>query len=130
MKTMVRTGKDAGKLSVLIAGMTFKENVPDIRNSKVFDIYKAFQSFGLNPFVCDPIASEKEVMHEYSIQLKSLDSMPKVDLIVLAVAHNKFKTLSLSDWKRYLNEDGFVADIKGMYNKQEADKCGVGYWGM
>lgn len=130
IKKMIAAGKDVSNLKVLIAGMTFKEDVPDIRNSKVFDIYKELKSFGIKPLVCDSIAESDEVKHEYGIELTKLENVEKVDLIIVATSHKEYKAMKISDWKKYLNTGGFVADVKGIYNKEEAKKENIGYWGM
>ena len=113
--------------SVLIVGITFKENVPDIRNSKVVDIYKELKNRGLTPEVYDPIAEPEEVLHEYEIKLVETAEVRKYDLLILAVPHEEIKARKLEDWSVYLNPGGCLADIKGVYTGTEQGKS-INYW--
>lgn len=117
------------KPSILIVGITFKENVPDIRNSKVVDIYKELKNKGLQPEVYDPIAESEEVFREYGINLVQLTEARKYDLLVLAVPHEGVKIKKLDDWGEFLNPEGCLADIKGIYHNTAAEHNKlINYW--
>ena len=111
VKCMIKKNIPVNGSNVLILGITFKENCPDVRNTKAVDLVKALKDYGTNITIHDPWASEDEVMHEYG--LKSLKSLPKekFDAIILTVAHNEFLKLDLN---KLLNKEGVLYDIKGV----------------
>lgn len=105
---------------VLILGITFKENCPDIRNTKVIDIFLELKQFGVNVEVCDPWADIEEVNHEYEIDLIkdiTVHSL-KYDGIILAVAHDNFKDI---DWQRIKADNAVIYDVKGLLPKETSD---------
>jgi len=109
LKLMAKKGVSIKSASVLILGITFKENCPDIRNTGVIDLYNELIGFGLNVDVYDTFADRKEVNEAYNIELVSkIDKKYKV--IILAVAHKEFETL---DWKRIIDKDTIIFDLKG-----------------
>lgn len=100
IKQMIAAGQAPKKSKVIILGLTFKENCPDIRNSKVEDIIKKLNDYDIKPVIVDPWASEREAMHEYGIELTKLEDVSEADCIIVAVAHNEFRTLNLNDIKK------------------------------
>jgi UDP-N-acetyl-D-glucosamine/UDP-N-acetyl-D-galactosamine dehydrogenase len=128
MKKIIASGQDVSRLKVLIAGMTFKENVPDVRNSKVYDIFKEFKNYGIVPQVYDPIADKQEVKREYGIELVDLQPGQVFDLIVFAVGHKQFQVQPLSYWKNYLQPNGLMADIKQIFNRQDVAEANINHW--
>ena len=118
LKEMIKAGK-APKLSkVAIFGLTFKENCPDTRNSKVDDIIKRLNEYDIEPIVVDPWASERDAMHEYGAKLTKLEDVKDVDCIIVAVAHNEFKSIGLAELSRFYNKSNpkILIDVKGLYN--------------
>ena len=111
VKCMIKKNIPVNKSKVLILGVTFKENCPDVRNTKAIDLVKALKDYGTNITIHDPWADEKEVMHEYG--LKSSKSLPneKFDAIILTVAHNKFLNLDLNILKK---KESVLYDVKGV----------------
>lgn len=110
IKMLINSGKQIKGASILILGVTFKENCPDIRNTKIIEVYRELKSFALKVDIYDPEASEKEVFDEYNVELiQKLKS--KYDGILLAVPHNKFKSLSIQDLKK--DESSIIYDLKG-----------------
>ena len=101
----------------MILGITFKENCPDIRNSKVPDIYKEFLDFGMHPFIYDPHADIKEVKKEFGIDLTY--KIQKYDAIILAVAHDEFLDMDLMSYKNEKNS--IVFDLKAVLDKDKVD---------
>lgn len=131
IKTMIAADKTIKKSKVLVLGITFKENVSDIRNSKVVDIIKELKEFGADVIICDPLADNDEVKHEYGLELTQCQKDLKVDAIVIAVAHKKFKeNLSIDCIKGHFNANTkpVVIDIKGIINKEEAQNNNIAYW--
>ena len=130
LKEMVKAGK-APKLSkVAIFGLTFKENCPDTRNSKVDDIIKRLNEFDIEPIVVDPWASERDAMHEYGVKLTKLEDVKDVDCIIVAVAHNEFKSISIQKLKQFYNNKGenILIDVKGLYKVSELKSSGMRWW--
>lgn len=117
VKTMIKHDIKVNGAHVLMLGITFKENCPDVRNTKIVDVVKALQDFNIQVTIYDPWANPAEVMHEY--QLKSLNQIPKqqFDAIVLGVAHEEFLNLDLNTLKK---ENAVVYDVKGILGKCNA----------
>lgn len=111
LKLLVKNSVEIKKASVLVLGVTFKENCPDVRNTKVVDVIKHLEEFGTKVTVFDPWVNSEEVFREYG--LTTLVNMPakKFDAIVLAVAHREFLTINLRD---YLSKNGIIYDVKGV----------------
>ena len=116
VKRIIRSGINVLNSRILVMGITFKENVSDIRNSKVADVIFELQSYGMNVEVIDPFADAEEVKKEYGLVLKNRISA-KYDAIVLAVPHSQYSGLSDEFFKEHLNKDGIVFDIKGLYKE-------------
>jgi UDP-N-acetyl-D-galactosamine dehydrogenase len=126
LKLMVRNGIDVSKSKVGVMGITFKENCPDIRNSKVVDLIKEFQSWGVEVFVADPYADAEEVMHEYGITLSTIDQLNSADALVVAVGHQTYREMSLESLKHMMKSDNPVlGDIKALYDRHEAASLGL-----
>ena len=113
---------------VQIMGDTFKENVNDIRNSKAIEIIKELQKNNINVYMEDPQVLPEQIEKEYNIKIKNNIKKEKVDVLVLAVAHNEYKELSCKDITKMLNTNRVVFDIKGILNENEAIKYGIDYW--
>jgi UDP-N-acetyl-D-galactosamine dehydrogenase len=114
---------------VLVMGITFKENVPDVRNSKVIDIVNELKEYGIDVFVTDPNADACEVMHEYGIGLVDLNCNERYDAVVVAVNHDEYCSLALNDLKSlYRNGSYILIDVKGLYNREEALGSEFSYW--
>lgn len=133
VKQMIQAGQAPKNSKVVILGLTFKENCPDTRNSKVDDIIKSLNEYGIEPIVVDPWASERDAMNEYGVTLTKLEDIADVDCIIVAVAHNEFKSLKLDDikamFKAALADDQKVLiDVKGLYKVDELKASGLSYW--
>lgn len=113
VQTLIEKGKNPGKCKVLVMGISFKENVSDIRNSKVADLVRELEDYSLAVDVIDPRASANDVMEEYGIQLIEAPSK-KYDALILAVSHREFSQLSLEDLKNMSNGEPVLFDIKGV----------------
>jgi len=115
--------------NVLVLGLTFKENVPDIRNTKVVDLIGELREFGVNITVCDPVAEQDEVKRAYGYNLCDLSKAGNFDAVILAVGHEQFSHMKIEDFKAMLAPDRkILVDIKGILDKDEAIRQGLVYW--
>lgn len=119
IKLMNKKGVMVKDAKILILGITFKENCPDIRNTKVVDIYSTLNEYTSNITIYDPWADAEHVRKEYGVEnISQLDSFYKYDAIILAVAHKEFLKVN---WKKYLNNNGVIYDVKGIFPKEMID---------
>ncbi len=126
IKLMLKNGIDVARSKVGVMGITFKEDCPDIRNSKVVDLIKEFEAWGVSVVVTDPYANPDEVLSEYGIKLDALDKLNDVDGLVVAVGHSIYREMPLTELKQLLNPNNPVlADLKALYDKHEASALGL-----
>lgn len=132
IKKMIEAGQAPKTSKVVILGLTFKENCPDTRNSKVDDIIKRLNEYGIEPIVVDPWASERDAMHEYGVSLTKIEDVKDADCVIVAVAHNEFRMLSLEDLKKLFkqvpNEQKVLIDVKGLYKVEDLKSSGMQWW--
>lgn len=132
VKQMIAAGQAPKKSKVVILGLTFKENCPDTRNSKVADIIKQLNTYDIEPIVVDPWASERDAMYEYGVTLTKLEDVYDADCVIVAVAHKEFRELGLADIKKlYKNCDDserVLLDVKGLYKVSELQASGMRFW--
>ena len=132
IKEMIKVGQAPKKSKVVILGLTFKENCPDTRNSKVDDIIKRLNEYGIEPIVVDPWASERDAMREYRVELTPLHEVKDADCVSVAVAHNEFKALRLDDIKKLYrvsaDNEKVLIDVKGIYSVKDLNNSGMDYW--
>lgn len=132
IKQMIEAGQAPKKSKVVILGLTFKENCPDTRNSKVNDIIKQLSTYEIEPVVVDPWASERDAMREYGVTLTKLEDVSNADCVIVAVAHNEFRALSLDDIKHLFrncdNSEKVLLDVKGLYKVEDLKASGMRYW--
>lgn len=126
VKKIIAAGKNLNQSVVLVMGATFKENVTDIRNSKVADIIKELKTYGVKVEVVDPYASSEELMHEYGFGLKSKPGK-NYDAAVIAVSHKDYKNLDEKYFTSILSKDGVIVDIKGIYRNKIKN---ITYWSL
>lgn len=130
IKELILANKVVKNAKVIIFGLTFKENCPDTRNSKVEDIILRLREFGVEPVVVDPWADKEDAKKEYNIELQSVESIQEADAIVFAVAHDAFKELSYDKLDRLYKDNvlKILIDIKGIFNVCELKKRKYKYW--
>ena len=132
IRKMIKAGQAPKRSKVAILGLTFKENCPDTRNSKVDDIIKQLNRFGIDPIIVDPWASEQDAMQEYGVHLTKLEDVKDVDCVIVAVAHNEFKNLGLPDVKKlYRNcsdDEKVLIDVKGLFKVDDLNNSGLTWW--
>jgi len=128
VKCMIRAGLPVKGGDVNVLGLTFKENCPDLRNSKVIDVIRELTSYGLNVHVHDPVAEAAEAHHEYGVELKSWDALPRAGAIVAAVAHRPLVERSLDQLLSKLVEGGVYTDVKCTADAAALEARGVRVW--
>ena len=132
IKQMILAGKSPKNSKVIILGLTFKENCPDTRNSKVDDIIKRLNEYEIVPVVVDPWASERDAMHEYGVMLTDLKDAKDADCIIVAVGHNEFKAMSLEQikdmFRNCADDEKVLVDVKGLYSVAALKASGMRYW--
>lgn len=132
IKKMILANKRVREAKVVIFGLTFKENCPDIRNSKVEDILNRLREYGVQPVVVDPRAEKGEAKREYGIDLVPLEEAKGADCIIFAVAHDCFRSMSLSEVDSYFgdfpSEEKVLVDVKGIFPQEALEQAGYTYW--
>jgi len=128
VKAMIAAGFHVKGSKVNVIGLTFKENCPDLRNSKVADIVLELKSYGVEVHVHDPVASPKDALHEYGIELEKWSDLPRADALVAAVSHNELLCHPLSDLTSKLNERGCFIDVKSRFDQVALRKAGFSVW--
>jgi UDP-N-acetyl-D-galactosamine dehydrogenase len=133
IKQMIEAGLAPKKATVVILGITFKENCPDTRNSKVVDIINRLKEYDINPVVTDSWADVEVAKHEYGVDLVPFDQIPKADCVIVAVGHNEFRSMSMLQikdlFKSELKDDEKVLiDVKSLYRMDELKASGLRFW--
>lgn len=132
IKKLILANKIVKKSRVAILGITFKENTPDTRNSKVVDIISGLKEYGIDPIVVDPVADSQEALNEYGIELVDLNDVKNIDCLIIAVAHDVFKQMNLGEldslFGEITKEEKVYIDIKGILDKSIVLEKGYSYW--
>ncbi|MFA9204809.1 MAG: UDP binding domain-containing protein, partial [Flavobacteriales bacterium] len=131
IKLMIQQGIDVSKGRIGVLGLTFKENCPDTRNSKVIDIIRELQEYGVEVIAVDPHADPEEVQHEYAVNLQDISQLEnnKVDAIILAVAHREYKALDATQLRKLVRGDKPVlVDVKCIQPIDELKAQGFALW--
>ena len=132
IKKLILANKVVKKSKVVILGITFKENCLDTRNSKVADIIKRLNEYGIEPIVVDPQADAADAKHEYGVELVDLDTVKEADCLVFAVAHDEFKSMSWEQIDGLFGKcpanEKVIIDVKSILDKSEIKKRGYSYW--
>jgi UDP-N-acetyl-D-galactosamine dehydrogenase len=128
VKSMISSGFHVKGSKVNVIGLTFKENCPDLRNSKVADIVHELESYGCDVHVYDPVAEADEAQHEYGIKLERWEDLPKADALVVAVPHKEVVARSLLDFQAKLNDNGCFIDVKSQFDSKAISEAGYCVW--
>ena len=133
IKQMIEAGMAPKKATVLILGITFKENCPDTRNSKVVDIINRLKEFEIEPIVTDSWADAAVAKKEYGVELVPFAKIPKADCVIVAVGHTEFRSMSMMQIKELFkselpDEEKVLIDVKSLYRRDELDASGMRYW--
>ena len=133
IKKLILTNKVVKQAKVVILGLTFKENTPDIRNSKVIDIINSIREYGIEPVVVDPKADSEESKNEYGVTIKKIEEVQDADCLVFAVAHEEFKELTWDKIDKMFGnreKENILIDVKNILNKKEAEQKKYNYWSL
>ena len=132
IKLMIDAEVNIKKSRVGILGITFKEDCPDVRNSKVEDIIKELNTYGIEPIICDPVADKEDAEKFYNIKLHDISELNNLDCLIIAVAHKEFKELSIETlgkmFKNIPVENRVIVDIKGIQDRNKMTSIGYKYW--
>ena len=127
VQSLIKNGKDVSESKVLIMGATFKEDVSDIRNTKVVDVIKELIDYSVTIDVVDAYADPSEMKHEYGLSLSS-ETNPPYDAIIVAVNHDQYAQMTLDNYRSLMGNDPILFDIKGML--KDRDMTGIHYWSL
>lgn len=129
VKKLIAADKAVRNAKVAILGFTFKENCPDTRNTKIIDIVDELREYGITPVIADPTADAAEAKWLYGVEFVDMDTIKDMDVVVLAVAHDCFKELSMDDIASFYGDGRkIMIDIKGLLNRKEYENAGYTYW--
>jgi len=128
IKQMIQSDINIKNAKIGILGLTFKENCPDLRNTKVVDIISELKSYGTNILVHDPMADGAEALEYYNIQLCSLEDMNALDAIIIAVPHDQYQKMDILYFAEKLKPNGWLVDVKSILDKKEVDQSNVNFW--
>lgn len=132
VKELIQADINIRHAKVAILGFTFKENVPDIRNTRVIDIINELEDYGVTPLIHDPQADYEEAYEEYGIQFNTYEEIKDVDAIILTVGHDEYKAMEKADFDKLYktNEDAskIMVDVKGLLDRKEVEANGYNYW--
>ncbi|MCL2169579.1 MAG: nucleotide sugar dehydrogenase [Defluviitaleaceae bacterium] len=125
IKHLIKSGRNISLAKVAILGLTFKENCPDVRNTRVIDIVQEFGEYGIDPKICDPVADVGAAQKYYGIEFVNLNEINNMDCVVVAVKHDEFLDL---DFSQILSPGGLVVDVKGLFEPKTITALEYGYW--
>jgi len=128
VKQLIRNGHSVKDLPIIVLGLTFKEDCPDLRNSRVIDVIRELESYGAKVIVHDPVADAQEANLEYGVNLVSWNDLPKAGAIVAAVSHKELKHRTTADFLSKLKENGVVTDVKSMLDPVAFGVAGIDLW--
>ena len=128
VKQMIKCSTPIKGAKVHVLGLTFKENVPDLRNSRVIDVINELKSYGIEVYVHDPLASKSEAMHEYGVELVSWKDLPVADAIVMAVVHNQLLNMPLPEYLSKVKQNGCFIDVKSRFDRDALQAAGLRVW--
>jgi UDP-N-acetyl-D-glucosamine/UDP-N-acetyl-D-galactosamine dehydrogenase len=129
LKSLLANAEVNGKLKIALFGITFKENIKDIRNSKVADLCRYLKQYGADVMVFDPVAEREKVYKEYGIEMVEYSDINNIDAAVFCVAHDDFKKIDLLEIKsKFRNKYPYIFDVKNIFDRETAEKAGFKYW--
>lgn len=130
IKEMLRAGHNVSGCTITVLGITFKEDCPDLRNSKVADIIKELREYGVQVQVADPLADPEEAKHEYGVELTPFNKLARASAVVAAVAHKEYRALDAAALRALMGERPVLADVKGMYPAVALAAAGIRAWSL
>ena len=128
VKEMIHTGHNILGATVTVLGLTFKEDCPDLRNSKVINIIRELQDYGISVQVSDPLADPDEALHEYGVSLLPFDDLKTSEAVVVAVAHHQYRSMGVDALRGMMNDAPLVIDVKGVFDRQKMTEKNIRFW--
>jgi UDP-N-acetyl-D-galactosamine dehydrogenase len=128
IKQMIRIGNPVKDAKVNVLGLTFKEDVPDLRNSHVIDVINELKNYGVQVFVHDPVPDPEDARREYGLELVSWDELPKAEAMVVAVAHRQFRIVGAETFARKIVKGGCFIDVKSQFDREALSAAGLCVW--
>jgi UDP-N-acetyl-D-galactosamine dehydrogenase len=128
IKELIKANCNVKGAKVNVLGLTFKENCPDLRNSKVAELIDELKSYGVELHIHDPVADAEEARNEYGVELESWESLPRAEVIIAAVSHQEFIEKSISDFQSKVIEKGCFIDVKSQFDQEALNKIGLSVW--
>jgi UDP-N-acetyl-D-galactosamine dehydrogenase len=128
IKELIKANCNVKGAKINVLGLTFKENCPDLRNSKVAELIDELKSYGVELHIHDPVADAEEARHEYGVELESWESLPRAEVIIAAVSHQEFIEKSISDFQSKVIEKGCFIDVKSQFDQEALNKIGLSVW--
>lgn len=128
VKRMIQAGHAINGATVIIMGLTFKENCPDLRNSRVIDIIDELKSYNCQVLVTDPMADPEEAVHEYGVELSAWEQLPKAKAVIMAVAHEHYRELGVADFAGIMDDKAVLVDVKSKLDRKAFSAAGMDPW--
>lgn len=128
VKEMIHAGHNVRGATVTVLGLTFKENCPDLRNSKVIDIIRELEDYGITVQVSDPLADAAEALHEYAVSLVPFENLKKAEAVIVAVGHKEYLNLSIETLCKMMKSAPLLIDVKGIYDQQRIENSNIRLW--
>jgi UDP-N-acetyl-D-galactosamine dehydrogenase len=128
IKHIIKADINVRSARVNVLGLSFKENCPDLRNSKVADLINELESYGIEIHVHDPVASSEEARHEYGVELESWENLPCADAMIVAVAHRQFTEMPLTQFQTKITDKGCFIDVKSQFDPAALREAGLNVW--
>lgn len=129
VKNLIKVGKAVKEAKIALLGFTFKENCPDTRNTKIFDIVKELREYGIEPIIADPTADAAEAKSLYGVEFVDMNTIEGMDAVILAVAHDEFTNFTMKEMdKFYGNGTKVLVDVKGVLERKQYEAAGYNYW--
>ncbi|TWJ19302.1 nucleotide sugar dehydrogenase [Geobacter argillaceus] len=130
VKEMIHAGHNILGATVTVLGLTFKEDCPDLRNSKVIDIIRELQDYGVNIQVHDPLADAAEARHEYGVTMVPFEQLRQASAVVVAVSHQQYREFTPDQLKALMGDSPLLVDVKGLYERSRIEESGIRLWRM
>ncbi|MCB1985467.1 MAG: nucleotide sugar dehydrogenase [Burkholderiales bacterium] len=128
IKQIIKAGFNVRGAKVNVLGLAFKEDCPDLRNSKVIDVIRELEDYGIEIHVCDPVTEADEALHEYGIALESWENLPRAEAMIVAVSHEEFLTKTIPDFQAKIVENGCFIDVKSKFSQSALQQAGIHVW--
>lgn len=128
VKRLIKSDKNIRGAKIAILGITFKENCPDTRNSKVVDIINELKEYEINPIVIDPVADKEEARKLYGIEVQDMGKLKDLDALIIATSHEEFKNIKIEEFNNMFIDKKIIIDVKGILDKEQYEKEGYSYW--